>query len=245
MRSFFEGTLLSICFFTQFPIFHKVKEMHKETYGYLAIMIPLSGLLLSAFILATFTLLVPFAHEIYVAIIVSVVYLFMYGFLHLEAVADIIDSFYAKHGGKDAYSVVKDAHVGALGAIGTFSLVILKVSALSYLLIEGDFLGIIAVLYLSRMMATGAIYSFDFHPDSTFILSMKEAINRKSMFIFLLISIMILLILKNLLLLPFAIMITVMLHWWLKKYIGFLNGDGLGFIIELNELLLLNILIFS
>lgn len=245
MRRFFEGTLLSICFFTQFPIFYKVKEMHKETYGYLAIMIALSGLILSAFIITLFTLLSPYASEIYVAVIVSVLYLFMYGFLHLEAVADIIDSFYAKHGGKDAYIVVKDSHVGALGAIGTFSLVILKVAALSTLLLEGSFLGIVAVLYLSRMMATGAIYSFDFHPESGFILSMKEALERKSMLLLFIISIMILLFLGHLLLLPLAIMITLFLHWWLQKYIGFLNGDGLGFIIEFNELLLLNVLIFS
>jgi len=245
MKQFFEGTLLSICFFTIFPIFYTVKEMSQERYRYLAIMIALSGLILGGFIITLFFLLSPYANALYVSVLVSVLYLFMYGFLHLEAVADIIDSFYAKHGGKDAYVVVKDAHVGALGAIGAFSLVILKVAAMSALLLEGNFLGIVAVLYLSRMMATGAIYNFSFHPESTFILSMKEALNNKSMLIFLLISLTILFFLNHLWLLPFAVIATLALRWWLKKYIGFLNGDGLGFIIEFNELLLLNVLIFS
>jgi len=223
MKQFFEGTLLSICFFTIFPIFYTVKEMSQERYRYLAIMIALSGLILGGFIITLFFLLSPYANALYVSVLVSVLYLFMYGFLHLEAVADIIDSFYAKHGGKDAYVVVKD---GAL-------------------LLEGNFLGIVAVLYLSRMMATGAIYNFSFHPESTFILSMKEALNNKSMLIFLLISLTILFFLNHLWLLPFAVLATLALRWWLKKYIGFLNGDGLGFIIEFNELLLLNVLIFS
>ena len=244
MRSFFEGFMLSVCFFTRIPALYRVKKVTDKTYKFLALFIPINGLILASITIVFYHLLSCYAHDVYVAVLASVFYLFMYGFLHLEAVADITDAYYAKHGGKDSYEILKDSHVGALGAIGTFSLIIVKVAALSYLLIEGNYLGIIAVLFLSRMMAVVAIYRFEFHKDSTFIHSMKKPLDNVSMAIFAILSLVILLGLNNLLLLLPALILTLLIQKWLTKYIGFLNGDGLGFIIEINELILLNLLIF-
>jgi len=245
MRSFFEGFMLSVCFFTRIPALYHVKNLTDKTYKFLALTIPINGLILASVTILFYRLLSTHAHEVYVAILASVFYLFMYGFLHLEAVADITDAYYAGHGGKDVHKILKDSHVGALGAIGTFSLILVKVSALSYLLIEGNYLGIIAVLFLSRMMAVVAIYRFDFHDDSTFIHAMKKPLDEISMAIFAVLALLILLGLNHLLLLLPALLITLLVQKWLTKYIGFLNGDGLGFIIEINELTLLNLLIFQ
>ncbi len=244
MRSFFEGFMLSICFFTQIPALYHVKKVTNQTYKFLALTIPINGLILAFVTIVFYHLLSSDANEIYVAILASVFYLFMYGFLHLEAVADITDAYYGGHAGKDVHEILKDSNVGALGAIGTFSLILVKVSALSYLFIEGNYLGIIAVLFISRLMAVGAIYRFDFHVDSKFIHSMKEPLDKKSMIIFTVLSLLITLSLNHLLLILPALIITFMIQKWLIKNIGFLNGDGLGFIIEINELILLNILIF-
>ena len=245
MRSFFEGFMLSICFFTQIPALYHVKKVTKETYKYLALTIPLTGLILAFLAILFFHLLSTHVNETYVAILASVFYLFMYGFLHLEAVADIIDAYYGGHSGKDVHKILKDSHVGALGAIGTFSLILVKISALSYLLLEGNYLGIVAVLFISRLMVVGAIYRFDFHAESKFIHSMKEPLDKKSIAIFTVVSLLIVLSLNHLLLILPALFITLMIKKWLIKNIGFLNGDGLGFIIEINELILLNILIFT
>jgi adenosylcobinamide-GDP ribazoletransferase len=243
MRSFFEGFMLSICFFTRIPALYHVKKLTDKTYKFLALTIPINGLIL-ALITILFYHLLSTSHQMYVAILASVFYLFMYGFLHLEAVADITDAYYAKHGGKDSYEILKDCHVGAVGAILTFSFLIVKVAALSYLLIEGDYLGIVTILFLSRMMALLAIYRFDFHEDSTFIHAMKKPLDKLSMILFAVFSLIVLLSLNHLLLLAPALIITLLIKIWLTKYIGFLNGDGLGFIIEINELILLNLLIF-
>lgn len=245
MKNFFEGFVLSLSFFTQFNLPYYVKNINNKTYKYLALTIPLNGVILGGVTTLLFMILSLYANDIYIAILVSVVYLFLYGFLHLEAVADITDAYYASHGGKDAYEILKDSHVGAIGAIATFSLIILKVSAMSHLLIEGDFLGILAVLYLSRFMIVGTIYKSIFHKESKFIYSMKNQLDKKSMTILALISLIIIILLDNILLIPIALMSTILLKNWLIKNIGFLNGDGLGFMIEINELLLLNILILS
>lgn len=244
MRNFFEGLMLSVCFFTQIPALYHVKNLTHKTYKFLALTIPINGLILAFITILFYHLLSPHANEIYVAILASIFYLFMYGFLHLEAVADITDAYYAGHGGKDVREVVKDSHVGALGAIGTFSLIIVKISALSFLLIEGDYLGIIAVLFISRLMAVGAIYRFEFHKDSKFIHALKEPLDQKSMIIFAIFSLIIAVSLHHVLLILPALILTWLIQKWLIKHIGFLNGDGLGFMIEINELVLLNILIF-
>ena len=245
MRSFFEGFMLSVCFFTQIPALYHVKNLTHKTYKFLALTIPINGLILASITILFYHLLSMHANEIYVAIFASVFYLFMYGFLHLEAVADIIDAYYGKHGGKDAHEILKDSHVGALGAIGTFALVILKVSAMSYLLIEGKYIGIVAVLFVSRLMVVGAIYRFEFHSDSKFIHSLKEPLDHISMIILAIIALLILIGLHHPLLVLPALFITLILKMWLMRHIGFLNGDGLGFILEINELILFNILIFT
>ncbi len=245
MRNFFEGFILSLSFFTRINIPYHVKKISDKTYKYLALTIAFNGLILGTITILLFILFSLYTNIIYASIVVSVIYLFLYGFLHLEAVADIIDAHYASHGGKDPHEILKDSHVGAIGAISTFSLVLLKVSAMSYLLIEGNFLGILATLYLSRLMIVGIIYKSDFHNQSKFIYSMKNQLDQKSMTILALVSLVIVISLNNILLIPISFMTAIILKNWLIKNIGFLNGDGLGFIIEINELLLLNILIFS
>ena len=245
MRNFFEGFILSLGFFTQINIPYYVKNITNKTYKYLALTIPLAGIILATITILIFLTLSIYSNEIYAAIVASVLYLFLYGFLHLEAVADIIDAHYASHGGKDAHEILKDSHVGAVGAIATFCIVILKVSAMSYLLINGEFLGILATLYLSRLMIVGTIYKSDFHNQSKFIYSMKNQLDKRTMTILTLISLIIITILDHILLIPIALIGAIILKNWLLKKIGFLNGDGLGFMIEINELILLNIVILS
>ena len=48
------------------------------------------------------------------AIIASCIYFVLYGFIHTEAVIDVVDAIYAKHSGKDAYKIIKEPTVGAI-----------------------------------------------------------------------------------------------------------------------------------
>ncbi len=245
MRELIDGVLLSISFFTQFPIFYKIKNITDKTYKYLALSIPLNGILLSIFTLFLFTIFSNFSNSLYGAFLASIIYLFMYGFLHIEAVSDIVDAYYARHSGKDSYEILKDSHIGSLGAIAGFCIVLLKVGSIIYILNEGNFIGFIAILFLSRAMATLSIYRFDFHSNSKFIYSMKNSLTQKDIIIFSILIASTFIYFNYLILFITAISITYLLKEWLLKNIGFINGDGLGFIIEINEIILLNILIFS
>ena len=242
MKAFFEGVLLSLGYFSQIHLPYQVKEVSKKHYGFLALGLPFVGLVLGGITVLLYKVLSFYVDSIYGGVVSCVVYFALYGFIHLEAMADIIDAYYAKHSGKDVYVVLKDPNVGALGAIGTFSFMILKIIAIVYLLKMALFWQIVLVIVLSRFMAVVLIYRCKFHKDSKFIYKMKEGIDQKNLFLLSSLIIVVAFFI-NFWLLFLALFMTYFLQRFLQKNIGFLNGDGLGFVIEIVELFLFNVLI--
>jgi adenosylcobinamide-GDP ribazoletransferase len=220
---FLNGIKYSISYFSILPITIDKFETNKSFYKGVLFGLPLVGLL-TAFIAICLFILLPFP-ILYKAIFVSILYLFLNGFLHLEAVADTIDGYFASFGNKDIYDVMKDPQVGAIGAIGTFCFVLLKILAISFLLYNEQYFFILFAFVASRSSIFFAL-ELEFHKKSTFIHFLKNAI--KIPFIF------------RLLFLPFNILTKLILKR-VKKQIGFLNGDTLGFNIELQEIIFLNI----
>jgi len=209
----------------------------------MALGLPLYGLILGCIMVGVYSVLNPFSSPLYAAIIASILYILSYGFLHLEAVADVVDGLYARHSGKDVYQVMKEPQIGAMGAIATFLVILLKIAALGLLLPNGIFLPVIAVIVLSRLIALTTLYSATFHKDSHFIDSLKSSLDQTSMVTVFIILAMALLLISKLILLPIALLAGWIIQRFLLKSLGFLNGDGLGFIIELTEVILLNALI--
>ena len=223
MNDMINGIKYGISYFSILPIKADKFEANNNFYKGVLFSLPLVGLLLSLIIITLFIIL-PMLN-IYKAILVSILYLFLYGFIHLEAVADTIDGYFASLSNKDIYTIMHEPQIGAIGAIGTFCFVLLKVLALSYLLFEEQYFMIIFALIASR----GSIFfalDLEFHKDSSFINSLKNSI--KVIFLY------------RFLFLPFNILTKIILKK-VKKTIGFLNGDTLGFNIELQEIILLNI----
>ena len=116
MRAFFEGLILSISFFTKLPTPYLVKNITDKTYKYLTLTIPLIGLILATLMIGFYHVVINLTNDTSIALLAygltallaSVFYLFLYGFLHLEAVADVIDAYYGGHSGKDVRKILKD-----------------------------------------------------------------------------------------------------------------------------------------
>ncbi len=239
IKEFFKGFILSIGFFTIFRIPVQIKNITNDTYRFLALTIPFNGILLASSLILIFIFLSYFLPVTHSAIISSVAYFALYGFLHLEAFVDIVDAIYASHSGKDTYAILKDSHIGAIGAIAIFCFIIVKITLFVYLLIHHKYLIIFIITFLSRLSATWLIYGYDFHPKSKFILSMKKSILKKDMIILFLFVALLSLLFKSVHLLVLMLLFSWELKNYLIKKIGFLNGDGLGFVIEVNEVLLI------
>ena len=169
-------------------------------------------------------MILPFP-ALYKAILCAILYLFLYGFLHLEAVCDTIDGYFASLSKKDVYEVMHEPQVGSIGAIGGFCFVLLKVLALSYLLYYECYIVIILSLILSRSSLFFAL-DLKYHKSSHFIHSIQNSFKTS--------------IWGKLLFIP-AHLLTKFILNFLKKKLGFINGDTLGFNIEIQEIIYLNI----
>ena len=223
MKDVINGLKYGISYFSFLPLKAPYFEANKEFYKGVVFSLPFVGFLLSIITIGLF-LILPFP-PLYKAILCSVLYLFLYGFIHLEAVADTIDGYFASLSNKDVHSIMKEPHIGSLGAIGTFCFVLLKVLAISFLLYFEHYILIVIALILSRSSLLFAL-DLEYHENSSFINSLKSSF-QTPVFI-------------KILFLPLNILTKFILNQ-LKKHLGFLNGDTLGFTIELQEILLLNL----
>jgi len=223
MKDMINGLKYGISFFSILPIKVSKFEANKNFYKGVIYSLPLVGLLLSIITVGLFLLLpLPL---LYKAILLSIMYLFLYGFIHLEAVSDTFDGYFASLSKKDVHEIMKEPQVGAIGAIGTFCFVLLKILALSYLLYYQHFICIFFAFVLSRSSLFFAL-DLEYHKESHFINSLKDSFQTP--------------IYIKLLFFPFSLITKFILNS-LKKHLGFLNGDTLGFTIELQEILFLNI----
>ncbi len=223
MKHILNGLLYSLSYFTTLPIKLKEFKANKKFYRGVIYGLPLAGLVLGVISIALYVIL-PFP-PFYKAIFVAIIYLFLYGFIHLEAVSDTIDGYFASLSGKDVHVIMKEPHIGAIGAIGTFCIVLLKVLAIAYLLYSEIYLFILLAFILSRSTIFSSM-ELEFHKESKFIESLQNAYKSN-------------IILKTALL-PLNVFTKLHLRL-IKKKLGFLNGDTLGFHIEITELLILNI----
>ncbi len=223
MSDMIKGIIYCISYFTTLPIKMPYFDANKNFYKGVVYGLPIAGLLLGLIVVGLF-LILPF-EPLYKAILVSIMYLFLYGFIHLEAVADTIDGLFASLSNKDVHTIMKEPQIGAIGAIGTFCFVLLKILAIAYLLFYGQFAFVILILMLSRMSLLFAL-DLEFHKDSSFVLSLKNSYSASLVF--------------KIIFFPLNFLTKYILQK-LKKQLGFLNGDTLGFNIELQEIILLNI----
>jgi adenosylcobinamide-GDP ribazoletransferase len=225
MTAFLNGIRYGISYFTIFPTYLKSFEATNQFYKGVLFSLPLAGLFMGLCIIIL-NYIVPFP-KLYGAIFFSILYLFLNGFIHLEAVADTIDGYFSSLSNKDVYMVMKEPQVGAIGAIGTFCFAIFLILGISYLLYFDHYLILILCLILSRSVVFFALDD-TFHKESHFIHSLQKSIKVNIVF--------------KLLFLPLNLLTKFILRK-LKNSIGFLNGDTLGFTIVLIEIILLNIAI--
>ena len=210
----------------------------KEILSFMLFSLPLIGLIIGIISLFLFFLLEVLSW--FGAIICAVLYMVFYGFIHTEAIIDVIDAIYAKHSGKDAYEVIKEPTIGAMGVLYAFAFFTLKIAGIVYLFLNAYLLEFLAIVIISRLMVLFVIKSFEF--KSSFVTKLKESLSTNiflaTLIVFTLLSIF-LIGLKAIVLILVAILFSYLLALFINKNVGFLNGDALGTILELLEVLLI------
>ncbi len=238
MYNLFLGFKFAFAYFSILPMrFKRDDDLSKsEVLGAMLFFFPLVGYVLMGLSIFLFTLLNSL--DYYGAIFASVVYLILYGFLHTEAILDVADAIYASHSGKDAYSVIKDSTVGAMGVLWSVAILILKVAGVSYALLHHLFGFLLVVAILSRFSLLVLFFTQEFR--STFLEKLKEGFT-KQFFIWatLIYSIVgfLTLGLNFFYIVAVALTLAFLIAKWIEKRVGFINGDVLGATLEGVEVL--------
>jgi adenosylcobinamide-GDP ribazoletransferase len=240
-----KGFLQSFSYFSILPLRPKEVTPNKEFYNVMLFTMPFVGLVLGLLTLLAFSVLQGMFEVHYAAFISAAVYIALYGFLHLEAVSDVIDAWFASLSGKDVSSVMKEPQVGAIGAIGTTVIVILKIAAITMLLINENSTMFLSAIVLSRFAGIIGLGVFDFKKGGEFTINLSLSAGFGLIFfaaVFYLSLLAFPLHLANVCVLTiFAVLLTLFVLYKLDSKFGFVNGDCVGFAIVITEIALLNL----
>lgn len=240
MNNVYLGIKFALSYFTVLPIrFREGDDLsHPRVLASMLTALPLVGVLLAGVSVGIFEALAPLGWL--AAIAASVLYMALYGFIHTEAVIDVADAVYAAHSGKDPYAVIKEPTVGAMGVLYGTSFLLLKVAALSTLLMHHLFLPFIVIAAISRISLLVLIRVYPFR--SSFVTRLKASLSTLPLILVIgfygVLGVFALAWpFAPLLLLGIAIALSAAALT--RQSLGFLNGDALGMALEVVELILI------
>lgn len=240
MNKIYLGIKFALSYFTLLPIRFRAEDdlSHPRVLKSMLLTLPFVGALLAGLSIALFMGLESLGWL--GGLIAAVAYMVLYGFIHTEAVIDVADAVYAAHSGKDPYDIIKEPTVGAMGVLYGVSFTLLKVAALSTLLMHHLFVPFIAIAVISRLSLLVLIRTYEFR--SSFVSQLHE--NLRLFPLILLIAVcgapgFYLFSWHLLALLVVGILTAYLLSSLTKKSLGFINGDVLGMSLEGVELVLI------
>jgi cobalamin 5'-phosphate synthase/cobalamin synthase len=217
--------------------FFKVHSFFKGINGYSAMFYPLVGFIIGAILWGVHSLLQDILPSAHLAVIIFALWILLTGALHLDGLSDTIDGLFVPK--ERALEVMKDAHVGGMGMIFTFVFLALKLSSLIYF----DAFYLLPVLLMaSRLNATLAIYFFPYASQGVGAL-LKEELSLKMVLFALFYSCVLVYFFSFWAAFIFSLAVCFLCAAFFAKRLGGLSGDIYGFIIEVSELVLLNIII--
>jgi len=220
--------------------FFKVHDFFKGINGYAVMSYPLVGALLGALLWLAYTLLAPYLPEAHLHMILFALWVLLTGALHLDGFSDTVDGLFVPT--ERAEAVMKDPHVGGMGMIFTAVFLLLKASSLWFL--ESLWL-LPLVLMLSRFNAVLAIYFFPYIRREGMSTLAKMEFTRGQLIAAALMVLTGVLLSGGWLLLGVSLLALLLTKGLFVRRLGGFSGDIYGFLIEVTELLLLNVLLFK
>jgi len=246
VNNFYLGIKFSLSYFTILPItFKQTDDLRApKVLSSMLFFFPFVGVILVSVTLLFYTFL--FAKlGIYGAVISSIFYMILYGFIHTEAILDVVDAIYASHGGKNPYEVIKEPHIGAMGMLWGVGFLVIKVSLITYLLTNHLYFEFLVVAMISRFTLLPLIYFMEF--QSSFVQKLKDSLSLKVILINLILVTLLGYYFINIsffLILVCGILSSLLMMRFLKKKLGFLNGDTLGTSLEISEILIIFMVVY-
>ena len=239
MKKLFSGFALAFSMLTIIPFF-KVHNFYKGINGYAVMSYPLVGFVLGGFLYGIYLLLLGHFAAMHLAIIVFALWVLITGALHLDGLSDTLDGLFVPK--ERSLEVMKDPNTGGMGMVFTATFLILKASSLATF--ESFYL-LPVILMLSRFNAVIAIYFYEYLSPNGMSTLAKEEFTHKQFIITMLSTALLCFMFNSAYLLVFSLLTFFLIQkFFVRRYGGF-TGDIYGFTIEVSELVMLNVVLFS
>jgi len=196
---------------------------------------PLVGFILGAILFLIQPILLVYFEQLHVNIILFALLIVLYGGLHFDGLSDTIDGLFVQK--ERALDVMKDPHAGTMGLLFSFLGLILTLAAFAQI---KDMSLVIAVLMMSRFFATFFLFRCDYISQNGIATKIKDEINKTHIIVpFIgLVAMSILFNISLLIVLLFGFLMAQSVARFFKHRYGGINGDILGAIILLSELIM-------
>lgn len=233
--------LIALQFLTIIPLPFDTR-CEKEDLGRSTAVFPLAGLTIGALLVALNWLVAPWlARPLCDALLITALAA-VTGALHLDGLADVCDGLAARGGRERFLEVMKDSHVGAVGAVGLVLGLLLKWQALLAVPLEHKWQALLLFPVLARFgQVQTIVYARNARQDG---LGSVMTVGAGTLQLLLawglaLVAAWLLLGTMGLVVLFVVMVFTWLLKAWFQRRLGGITGDVIGCINELNEILVL------
>ncbi len=233
--------LITLQFLTIIPLSFNTR-CEKDDLGRSTAVFPLAGLTIGALLVALNGLIAPWlARPLTDALLITALAA-VTGGLHLDGLADVCDGLAARGGRERFLAVMKDSHVGAVGAVGLVLGLLLKWQALLAVPVGQKWQALLLFLVLARFgQVQTIVFARNARLDGLGLAMISGAGTVQLLVAWLLtLAASWLLLGTGGLIVLFAVLIfTWLLKTWFQRRLGGITGDVIGCINELNEILAL------
>lgn len=233
--------LLAAQFLTILPL--KIKEFDKKKMAWAMAYFPVIGLLLGLFLCGINSLLCLLDFPaLCVNIILVIALIIATGGMHLDGLSDTVDALASGKTKEEILGIMRDPHIGVMGALSLICVIFLKTGLLSSLNTSTKAAALLLMCVLSRWSAVWAMFLFPYARREGKAKVFIEGMNLKILIISLITALLFAFFacrIKGLLVLFIIAGCTYLGGKVISRKIGGMTGDTLGATIELMEILAL------
>lgn len=241
--------LIALQFLTKLPVnLPRIPTPQENAVS--ALYYPLVGFIIGV-ILWTVAVYVPIG-IVAKSVLLTLLWLWLTGGLHLDGLADTVDGFVGGYGDKErTLDIMKDPHIGAMGVMAIVGAILLKFAFIIEILAIKN-LEIFDILILSpilgRVMILWLLLSTPYIRKNGLGSALSAYLPKKLAVTVLILSLFVVVVL------PMKMAIIVLIGFfvlgfyltsWFKKRIGGITGDTIGASVEITEIAILGMILLA
>lgn len=236
--------LIALQFLTIIPLPFDTR-CQKEDLGRATAFFPLIGLTIGSLLVGLNWLIAPWlSHQLAAALLVTALAA-VTGALHLDGLADVCDGLAARGSHERFLAVMKDSHVGAVGAVGLLLALLLKWQALVAIPPEIGWQALLLFPVLGRCAQTLALGGANHARQDGLGAAIIQGMATRQLLVALAITVGVCLLLlptRGMSALMAVCVVTLVIKGYFHKRLGGLTGDIVGCISEIAEVTALIVL---